>query len=219
MMTMNAVAEDTGWQAYALTGRPDLLNYMRRGDVTWSELWRFYRQSPADPSAMIRVMGLFHMFLSHDYDGEGCVLDADGRVYPQLREWARFVVDSQDFVPEEKLRDSLAGLLGQSLISPLYYEAVFNAYLEAALHKHAAVWSTDSTLLEKLRTPEMREPREGRLAIHLHDMRWSSDLQDSRYWHDTVSMLMGRHYAAWDQAYALALGEDDETWLDDGGEG
>lgn len=217
-MTAHTVAGDTGWHAYALTGRPDLLNYMRRGDVTWSDLWRFYRDNPADPSAMVRLMGLFHMFLSQDYDGEGCVLDEGGRVYPQLREWAEFVVECRDLVPEEKLRDSLASLLSQSLVSALYYEAVFNTYLEATLHQHAAVWATDPEQLEKLEAVDRIEPRKGRLSMHLPELHWAPALHDTR-WNETATALMGRHYVAWDQAYVLALGEEDSGWLDEGGEG
>src|SRR5579872_278863 len=130
---MDAVFADAGWKGYALTGRPDFLNYLKRGDVTWSELWAFYRENPADASAMIHLMGLFHIFLSQQYDREGSVLDREGEVYPQLREWARFAVSCQEFVPEENLRDSLAHLLGQSLISALYYEAVFSVFVEACL--------------------------------------------------------------------------------------
>src|SRR5687767_699731 len=128
---MTAPAFETAWQGYALTGRPDFLNYLRAGFVTWRQLWEFYRDHPADPNVVVRLMGLFHGFQSHDYDREGCVLDPDGDVYPQLREWARFAVAQREFLPEGTLRDNLADLLEQNLVSPLYYEAAFSAYLEA----------------------------------------------------------------------------------------
>jgi hypothetical protein len=214
-MTMHAVAADTGWQAYALNGRPDLLNYMRRGDVTWSDLWRFYRANPADPSAVVRLIGLFHMFLSQDYDREGCVLDPDGDVYPRLHEWASFVVECGDFIPEEKLRESLADLLGRSLVSPLYYEAVFNAYVEAELHHLAAVQALPAVSLD---APDKKATYHGRLAVHMHEDGLNPHVPAGSS-HQHFSALVGRHYAAWDQAFTLALGEDETDWLDEGGEG
>lgn len=215
-MTMHAMPVDTGWQAYALNGRPDLLNYMRRGDVTWSDLWRFYRASPADPSAMVRLIGLFHMFLSQDYDREGCVLDADGEVYPRLHEWAVFVAECSDFIPEEKLRESLADLLGRSLISPLYYEAVFNAYLEAELHHVAALETAPSSNGD---APNTKSTYHGRLCVHLYEDGLNPRVPAGAASRQLFSTLVGRHYAAWDQAYTVALGEDETDWLDEGGEG
>ena len=42
-----------GWQEYALSGRPDFLNYLHSGDVTWEKLWEFYRRQPAAPRAAV----------------------------------------------------------------------------------------------------------------------------------------------------------------------
>ena len=44
------------WQGYALSGRPDFLNYLNAGDVTWEKLWDFYRQATALPAAMRSLM-------------------------------------------------------------------------------------------------------------------------------------------------------------------
>src|SRR5688572_5543192 len=193
-------AFDPIWKSYALTGRPDFLNYLRRGDVTWGELWRFYRENPADPAAMVRLMGLFHLFLSQDYDREGCVLDPDGRVYPELREWAGFAVAAQEFVPEEKLRDSLAGFLSQSLISPLYYEAVFSVYVEACLEEHAQAGNFSPTPLTVFGEKVSADTGGRRLAMRLPEL--------PRYPGEALSSLLDRHYDSWNLAYVAALGED-----------
>jgi hypothetical protein len=214
---MQRGASDEGWKAYALTGRPDFLNYLRRGDVTWRELWAYYRETPADPAAMARLMGLFHMFLSQDYDREGCVLDRDGPVYEELREWVRLAVACEEFLPEEKLRDSLASLLGQSLVSPLYYEAAFSVYLETSLEKHLPVHM--SAAFRTGTADPGAEARDRRLAIRLPELpRYPESLGGAR-WDDSVSALVGRHYTAWNHAYVLALGEEEPDWRDEGGSG
>ena len=49
---------DFNWQSYALQGRPDVLNYLHRGDVSWEGLWSFYRTRAASPEAVMAVMNL-----------------------------------------------------------------------------------------------------------------------------------------------------------------
>src|SRR5687767_3768290 len=99
---MDGVSSEAAWKSYAFSGRPDFLNYLYRGDVSGRELWEFSGQTPADTDAMVRLIGLFHSFQSADYDRSGCVLDRDGPVYTRLREWARFAVAAEEFLPEEK---------------------------------------------------------------------------------------------------------------------
>ena len=202
------------WHGYALTGRPDFLNYLRRGDVSWSDLWRFYRETPAEADVMTRLIGLFHAFLSVEYDREGCVLDADNRVYPQLHEWARFAVECREYLPEEKLRDSLAGLLAQSLVSAHYYEAVFNVYLEAYLEQQRERWMTE--VPHKL--PE-EAPLSRRLAVRLSDLPHWQILAATPGLRQAAESVVDGHYPGWNRAYVLALGEDEDDgdWLDEGG--
>lgn len=214
---MQTSSQGAIWEGYALTGRPDFLNYLQRGDVTWDDLWSFYRANPADTDAMVRLMGLFHAFLSLDYDRSGSVLDRETGVYPVLREWARLTVELRDLIPEEKLRDSLAGLLGQSLISPLYYEAAFSVYVEAAVERHAQIWLTDPSGIEKLEAPTQVQDR--RLSLRLPDLPRFAELQGRPFWEESVSAVVEQHYATWNQAYALVLGDDERDWFDDGGEG
>jgi hypothetical protein len=206
---MSSAAYDAAWQSYAVSGRPDFLNYLHRGDVTWNQLWGFYRQHPADPSSVLRLTGLFHAFLSQDFDRVGCVLDQDTEVYRGLQEWAGFATEWTEFVPEEKVCEALAGLLGQSLISPLYYEAVFNVFLEASLKR---------SLQEGSSGPEV-EPGPAaarRLRILLPDL--ALDLDGRCGGEEDLRAAIDRRHAAWNQGYVAALGcEEDDLW-EDGGE-
>lgn len=202
------------WVAYAVTGRPDFLNYLRRGDVTWSELWAYYHRSPADPGAMLRLSGLFHIFLSHDYDREGGVLDRDGSVYRALSEWARFAVACTEFLPEEKVCEGLAALLGDSLISPLYFEAAFSTYMEALVTAEASAPAPPAA-----GPGYHRNGGSGGRALRL----LLPDLSDGRVAAavsgDAVSSAIRSHYGPWNVAYLTALGQEQEDWLDEGGEG
>lgn len=210
---------DAGWRTYALTGRPDFLNYLRRGDVTWRELWDYYREQPTDADTCVRLCNLFHIFLSHDYDREGAVLDREGSVYANLYEWAEFAVECQEFLPEEKVRDGLAGVLAEGLIAPLYYEAVFSVYLEASLERHARVWSAGAAPLNgDLEVPRPRTLQR-RLTFRLPDLPGPSGVSRTPAWDETLSVLAGRHYEGWNYAYTVALGADEDGYMDEGGEG
>ena len=204
----------SGWQAYALTGRPDFLNYLRARLVTWDDLWDFYRVSPAEADAMVRLMGLFHAFQSVDFDREGGVLHRDSSAYAALRNWARFAVDCEEFLPEAKLCESLAGLLSQSLISPLYYEALFGVCLEQRLERNR-----ERNFAEEIRHPAIgvgksREESGRRLAVRL-----PVNVAEAPPTQLSLEGLLQRHYAPWNHAFATALGDDNEEWIEDGGEG
>jgi hypothetical protein len=216
---MSAVSPDNGWKVYAVTGRPDFLNYLHRGDVTWSQLWDFYREFPADPDAMVHLMGLFHLFQSADYDAEGGVLDRDGRVYGALREWAGFVVECQEFLPEEKLSVGLGALLAGSLISALYYEAVFNVYLEASLERRPQLWLSDPQVVQRLQEGAVPEAEQGSLRICLSQLTPRPEKREGGHWEEDLSQVVRRHYALWSGAYSQALGEEEPDWRDEGGEG
>jgi hypothetical protein len=211
-----AVSVASGWETYALVGRPDFLNYLRRGDVTWEDLWAFYSESAVEPSAVVRLSGLFHLFLSQEFEREGSVLEPESDVYRRLKLWATFAVDRPDRAPESGLRDSLADLLGQSLISPLYYEAVFSVYLEATLELQAKLWPDVPSDSAALPHPEIEDRK---LALRLSGLPRCPEVHTSARWDETLSILVDRHYATWNYAYALALGDEDEDWIDEGGGG
>jgi hypothetical protein len=191
---MSAAASEILWAGYALTGRPDFLNYLRRGDVTWAELWQFYRRYLQEPDPALRLGGLFHIFLSEEFDRAGGVLDRDSEVYQSLVEWAEFALDCDRIIPEAAHRESLTHLLGQSLVSPLYYEAAFNVYTDAALQRTGTVDSFGSGA---------NADASGRLRLFVPGAHGS-----------------GPRYGDWNRAFVLALGEEDPAeWTDEGGEG
>jgi hypothetical protein len=199
-----------GWQAYALTGRPDFLNYLRQGVVTWPELWEFFNTADAETEAMLRLSGLFHLFLCPEFEGEGSVLDEEGLVYPQLHTWALFAVQARETLPEERLRDSLSDLLAQGLLSPLYYEAAFSLYVEASAERDGRVLPP---LDESWPLPRLT----GGLHVRLPGYPSPYPVQPDP--NDCVLQMAGPRYEAWNHAYVIALGDEDDDWLDEGGEG
>jgi hypothetical protein len=217
MTAMALIPAEANWTERALSGSPDFLQDIRTGAVTWNQLWEFYGRRPAQTAAMLALMGFFHAVQSRRYEREGSVLDRDGRVYPELREWARFVVANEGVVPEQKLRDSLAGLLGLSLISSLYYELVFNLYLEAMLERHGARWTSEVSRLEPAQAAAVtRSP--GRLAVQLPDGVGSSAGASLAGPAAVFSLAVARHYDSWNEAFQLALGDPNDERFDDGGE-
>ena len=215
---MDEAISGAGWKERALRGSPDFLNDLRDGAVTWSQLWAFYRQNGADPGAVLALMGFFHVVMSRQYEREGSLLDVDGRVYPELCDWARFVVANEEAVPEEKLRDSLAGLLGLSLVSPLYYELVFSLYLEASLERQVEIGAADATLSEAGWRADLLPPQ-GQMAVRLPERARCADGQGNGPAAEMLSRLLTRHYPPWDAAYTLALGRQAADQFEEGGEG
>lgn len=200
------------WNGYALNSRPDFLNNERQADVTWSELWKFYRATPTEPDAMLRHCELFHLFLSPQFEAEGSVLDAEDGVYLPLLEWARFAVYTQFVLSEARLRESLSELLAQGLLSPLYYEAIFSTYLEAETERQE--WET-SALLSGVPPPRCIDRVGNGLRIRLPNFP-STYATNSRH-NERLLQVAGGHYGAWNQSYLDAVGEEDEDWLDEGG--
>lgn len=211
---MADAASDAAWKSYAITGRPDFLNYLRRGDVTWSVLWAFYRAAPAEANAMGRLVGLFHAFLCADFEQAGSILDTDGDVYLQMRDWADFAVEAEEFLPEEKIRDGLAWQLSQSLISPLYFEAACGVYLEARLLGPEQPELTAEVPSDYCAFSfSLRKSRELNIRLPGNYCEVSGALSAA------AVALVDRHWDAWNQAYQAALGSEDEEWTDEGGEG
>lgn len=201
------------WKEYALTGRPDFLNYLHGGDVSWDDLWRFYQETPADAGAVVKLIRLFHLFQCHDFEQSGSILDRDEAAYQALRGWATFAVACQEVLPESLLCESLADLLANSMVSPLYYEAIFSIYLEASLaYAHGAGAS-------HVRSNPPGSPAEfqtGRLRFRLPDLPlFLHDQGDG----SSPLPVHQKCYALWDHAYSRALGEELDGWEDEGGEG
>lgn len=221
---MSNASYDGQWQSYALTGRPDFLNYLRRGDVTWSQLWEFYRDNPAEADTMIRLIRLFHAFLSQVYDAEGAVLDRDGEVYPRLREWAEYAVAAQEFLPEEKVTQAMGDLLDQSLISRLYFEAVYSVYVEAALARSVSAWQADSGEVDVPRDAAATREAAGddarkaaaRLTLNLDYPDPPVDRIAVDVWHSTVSAVIARHERRWLAAFSAVCRDDEAEWYDEG---
>jgi hypothetical protein len=211
---MNSGTPVEGWKGYALTGRPDFLNYLRRGDVTWSELWTFYRTSAPDPDAMLRLCGLFHLFLCPQFEAEGSVLIEDEGAYVPLKEWTRFAIYIQFAVPETRLRESLSDLLAQGLLSPLYFEAVFSLYLDAEAERQE--WET-SALQQGVAQVGLTPRQDNGLRIRLPN--FPSTYASRPHRNELVLQAAGDHYSEWNRSYLDALGDEEEDWQDEGGGG
>ena len=214
---MQTALRATGWQERALAGSPNFLNDLRERTATWSDLWAFYREHPAGTAAMLALMGYFHIYHSGRYDLEGSVLDPGGKVYPQLRDWAAFVVASDDLIPEEALRDSLSALLGLSLITPLYYEVAFSVYLEASLARELEAQTANASTASVPRADGVAFPQ-GRMAVRLPERERLGALAGRAQTPQVLSGLLARHYLGWDEAYSVALGDGAAERFDEGGE-
>jgi hypothetical protein len=210
-----------GWQGYALEGRPDILNYLRRGDVSWRQVWDLYGARPAPPDAMLRISGLFHASLSAEFDGAGCHLDPDGEIRRQLRDWAVFAVGAA--LPETGLQETLARLADSGLITALYYPVAYAAYMEALLDRYAAGWGD-----------ERNGPAEGGEPVTAHadgagcslpryypERLRFPDLQGDARWERSMGAFLAVHHCGWSRAYAaLYPAADEEGFLEEtGGEG
>ena len=206
------------WHEAAGSGSPDFLIHLHQGEVTWSQLWAFYRERSPDPTAVLALAAFFHAALSRAYDDEGGVLDRDGRMYPQLREWACFAATHPELLPEDRLRLSLAGLLGLGLVSALYYELVFAVYLEACLERQWDLGLRDGAGGSQDWTTAIPLPR-GRLPIRWTEWQGYADGQGDGRWVQSLSARVEQHYAGWNDAYSLALGDEAGERFDEGGQG
>jgi hypothetical protein len=211
------------WQGYALAGRPDFLNYLHAGDVTWEEVWRLCRDRPAPPDSTLRVMSLFHMFLSAAYDGAGCWLDPEGDVCRELQTWARFAVAMDGTLTETQVLNILAHLLERGLATRLYYAAAFATYVEAALDRAVQQWRHDPTHLRAAGSDETeRAPSEARLLpAYAPDPARFAALQNDPEWEGCMNRLLDHHYYSWNRVYVATAPDEELTDLlqEVGGEG
>lgn len=213
------------WQGYVLMGRPDLLNYIRAGDVTWEGIWRFCHEANAPGDAVLRVTRLFHLFASWAYDQAGCWLDPEGEVCRDLRAWAGHAVAWEEGPREESHLSVLAGLLEKGLVSRFYYEAAFAVWAACALDTYATRWVGEREAVRALAGGNggtlprlvvagalpLRDPESGRFPT----------LQGDAEWEACMPRLLARHYHSWNRVY-LATAPDEElaeALQDTGGEG
>lgn len=206
------------WQEYALTGRPDFLNYLHAGDVTWEELWDYYRRQPASPDAIRSLTRLFHLFLSCEYDAAGCWLDPEGELAARLRAWAEFTLDRADDLLEEVQAD-LAGLVGSGLVTPLYYRAAYLTWMEASVDRHAAAWKQggipSADFFSELPGPDARH-----LPVYHPDPTRFPDLLGNPAWNDALRTHVAAQYCAWNHHLCAHVPdwEEEEAWTMIGGE-
>jgi hypothetical protein len=208
------------WQAYALTGRPDFLNYLHTGDVQWEQLWEFYRHEPASPEAVRSLVRLFHLFLSSEYDRAGCWLDPEGETYSRLRHWAEFTQDNAERIPLCDVQADLACLVGAGMVTPLYYQAVYMVFAETSVDRQARQWPGEGAPERTFESTKRFFQRERRLpAYHPGPSRFP-DLQHDSAWNETLNLHLAAQYDAWNQAYMENLpdAEGEEEWSVVGGE-
>jgi hypothetical protein len=206
------------WQGYALEGRPDLLNYLHRGDATWEQVWELYRQRPTSPESVLRITGLFHAMLSSRYDGEGCHLDEEGDTYRQLRAWAAFAVERPDLLPEDRIQDGLARLGDSGLITDHYYTASYAVYTEALLDRFAASWAGPERDGKGPRGPaDFPGARERQLAVYYPSLARYPALCSNPDWEQSMRSFLVAHYTSWNSVYAATYSGEQEIEL--GGEG
>ena len=209
------------WQAYALTGRPDFLNYLNTGDVTWDGLWEFYRQQTPPQEAVRSLTRLFHLFLSREYDDAGCWLDPDGEICARLRTWAAFAQDTADQVPLEELQTDLAGLVSAGLVTPLYYQAVYLVFMETSVDRQASAWTGGQRVPAVPAARELPNPEERRLPVYHPGATRFTHLQGDPAWDAALNSLITGQYRSWNTAFAAHLPDPDheEDWTTAGGEG
>jgi hypothetical protein len=209
------------WQAYALTGRPDFLNYLNSGDVTWDGLWEFYRQQTPPQEAVRALTRLFHLFLSRQFDDAGCWLDPEGEICARLHAWAAFALDTADGVPLEAVQSDLAGLVSAGLITPLYYQAAYLAFMETSVDRQATAWAEDERAVATPVTRELPDPGERRLPVYHPGPARFTHLQTDPTWDAALNTLISTQYSSWNTAFVANLPDPDheEDWTTAGGEG
>jgi hypothetical protein len=208
------------WQGYALTGRPDFLNYLNAGDVTWEELWSFYRTEAAPPGAIRALSRLFHLFLSRQYDTAGCWLDPEGEIHSRLRAWAEFTLEMQARVPLFDFQADLAGLVGAGMVTPLYYQAAYLVFMETSVDQLAEIYSCQAAHGSTGDDDELPDPTRRLLPVyHPGPARFPHLLSDAR-WDARLRSHVASGYRSWNSAYTAHLPDRDEeeAWMMVGGE-
>jgi hypothetical protein len=152
-----------------------------------------------------------------DFELTGSVLDRDGAEYQALRSWAAFAVTCREVLPESVLCESLSDLLANSMVSPLYFEAVFSVYLEVSLEHAARAEEPESAQPMERQPADARRLSTGKLRYRLPDLPLVLGSRERAG--ASLPAVHSSSYAVWDHAYSSALGEELEGWDDEGGEG
>jgi hypothetical protein len=208
------------WQGYAQAGRPDFLNYLYAGDVSWDELWEFYRREPAPEEAIRSLTRLFHIFLSNQYDLAGCWMDPDGSVYARLRCWSEFALDMEAHVPPAKLRRDLAALVGMGLITPLYFQAVYTVFTETSVDRMAVAWRDGGRRPWIGECPDLPEAGARWLPVYHPGPARFPELLDDPGWNACLNAHLADGYRDWNGLFVAHLPDqnEDEAWTTVGGE-
>jgi len=206
------------WQDHAQTGRPDFLNYLNAGDVTWEELWQFFRAQPPAEEAGRSLSRLFHAFLSSQYDAAGCWLEPEGEVYGRLRAWAEFVLDGGQLRVADQQAD-LARLIGSGLVTSLYYQAVYTVFTETSVDRLANEWPA-AEAPSRRGCEDLPEPGDRFLPIYHPGACSHPHLSGDATWSATLRSHLITGYTAWNGAFAEHLPdqEEEEAWSTVGGE-
>ncbi len=210
-----------GWQGHALTGRPDFLNYLNAGDVTWEALWEFYGRQPVPPEAVRSLTRLFHLFHSSEYDRAGCWLDPEGEIRSRLAAWAAFAVDHERLAPLAVAQADLSGLVAANLVTPLYFQAVYLVFMETRVDRAASHWSEPASDGQLKAGEEFPEPAERLLPVYHPGSARHSHLVGDAVWSAALRALVASYYLTWNTAYAASLpdSELEEELTMVGGEG
>ena len=212
---MDAWAGSFSWQGYALEGRPDLLNYLYRGDVTWEQLWELYRSQPVSPEVVLKVSRLLHASMAADYQRAGCHLDEDGGPYRELRAWSRFAVERPDLVPEERVQEQLCRLAEDGLIDDLYFGAAYRVFMDATLERLTDGWRGELPDEEPAELPPIVERR---LPAYSPELDRLPEPARSPEWQQRAQKIAAGHYPSWNRAFAGICATEDD-FPDVGGEG
>ena len=93
------------WQSYLLQGRPDFVNYIHTGDVTWPQVWEALDDlDESDTAVLLKACRFFFAFNSWEFDEMGCAMDLDSELAEHVGSWARFAVRRRGALPEPALR-------------------------------------------------------------------------------------------------------------------
>ncbi|MCA1595696.1 MAG: hypothetical protein LC772_04640 [Chloroflexi bacterium] len=195
---------DFGWQSYALTGRPDLLNYLRAGDFTWGDLWAFYDERGLPPAAALaRCTSLFHQFLSWELDLVGGRLEPGDNLMDDLMSWAHFCVKHDGEIPERAVRDLLVELAEAGSVSTSYFEFAYQCYIRAVLASYSATWEDGGTTQEFEGLDELIPCHgHGKLDVFVPEDSPELPIAGTAEWQRFKRAVVQHHHDTWCASYS-----------------
>ncbi|HET6382363.1 MAG TPA: hypothetical protein VFJ58_03145 [Armatimonadota bacterium] len=197
-----------GWQSHALTGRPDLLNYLRQGDFRWPDLWSFFEQRGAPPGeGLARCIRLFHQFCSWQLDLAGHVVEDDCEIAADLIAWGRYCVQHPEEIPEARIREDLTALAEAGAISPAYFECAYRCFLRALVEEHSGRWLRGETSSDRLDGLDDVTPcvGYGRLKVYVPEDAPELPIAANPQWQRYKRALAQREHDAWCASYASII--------------